>query len=222
MIRYSIQYASIVPCFLILIFISGSYNLFLIPHTACIVILLIPKFRTCLLNSYLWLFPLIIKSIFLFWEILTYSLYWRSSIREILKLYISAAEDIANSWHILRKTTSDNILKDLLWLRHLVKGCQQLTEIEIFSPLAVYPHYLRHGPLALDSALVPKILKCHFCQDIKKSFYWVTRMGLETHQNYFQIFFFKKYGHWKRSNFLHTRGCYWPTDRAMIKIFLSI
>ena len=46
-----------------------------------------------------------------------------------------------------------------------------------------------HGPLALDALLVPKISKRHFFQDIKNSFHGVTQMGLEPHQNFFQIFF---------------------------------
>ena len=44
-----------------------------------------------------------------------------------------------------------------------------------------------HRPLALDGALVQKILKHHFFQDMKKSFHGVTQMGLEPHQ------FFSKY-----------------------------
>ena len=44
-----------------------------------------------------------------------------------------------------------------------------------------------HGSLALDSALVQKISKRHFFQDIKNSFHEVTQMGLKPHQN--------KYGH---------------------------
>ena len=47
----------------------------------------------------------------------------------------------------------------------------------------------KHGPLALDALLVPKILKRHFFQDIKNSSHGVTRMGLKPHQNFFQIFF---------------------------------
>ena len=46
-----------------------------------------------------------------------------------------------------------------------------------------------HGSLALDGALVPKFSKRHFFQDIKNSFNGVTWMGLETHQNFFQILF---------------------------------
>ena len=46
-----------------------------------------------------------------------------------------------------------------------------------------------HGSLALDSALVRKISKRHFFQDIKNSFHGVTRMALESHQNFFQNFF---------------------------------
>ena len=48
---------------------------------------------------------------------------------------------------------------------------------------------IQHGSLALDSALVRKISKRHFFQDIKNSFHGVTRMGLKPHQNFFQIFF---------------------------------
>ena len=51
-----------------------------------------------------------------------------------------------------------------------------------------YP-ILGHGSLALDSAVVWKISKRHFLQDIKNSFHGVTRMGLEPHQNFFQNFF---------------------------------
>ena len=46
-----------------------------------------------------------------------------------------------------------------------------------------------HGPLALDGAVVQKISKHHFLQDIKNSFHGVTQMGLEPHQNFFQKFF---------------------------------
>ena len=48
---------------------------------------------------------------------------------------------------------------------------------------------LKHGSLALDGALVRKISKRHFFQDIKNSFHGVTRMGLKPHQFFFQIFF---------------------------------
>ena len=48
---------------------------------------------------------------------------------------------------------------------------------------------LAHGSLALDPALVQKISKHHFFQDIKNSFHGVTQMGLKTHQNFFQNFF---------------------------------
>ena len=48
---------------------------------------------------------------------------------------------------------------------------------------------LIHGSLALDSAVVRKISKRHFFQDIKNSLHGVTRMGLKPHQNFFQIFF---------------------------------
>ena len=53
----------------------------------------------------------------------------------------------------------------------------------------IYLSQINHGSLALDSALVRKISKRHFFQDIKNSFHGVTRMGLEPHQNFFQIFF---------------------------------
>ena len=43
--------------------------------------------------------------------------------------------------------------------------------------------------MALDGAVVWKISKRHFLQDIKNSFHGVTQMGLEPHQNFFQIFF---------------------------------
>ena len=49
--------------------------------------------------------------------------------------------------------------------------------------------HIRHGSLALDSALVRKISKRHFFQDIKNSLHGVTRMGLKPHQNFFQNFF---------------------------------
>ena len=44
-------------------------------------------------------------------------------------------------------------------------------------------------PLALDDAVIRKISKRPFFQDIRNSFHGVTRMGLEPHQNFFQIFF---------------------------------
>ena len=46
-----------------------------------------------------------------------------------------------------------------------------------------------HGPLALDGAVVQKISKGHFLQDIKNSFHWVTWIGLKPHQIFFQNFF---------------------------------
>ena len=49
--------------------------------------------------------------------------------------------------------------------------------------------YIHHGSLALDSAVVRKISKRHFFQDIKNSLHGVTRMGLKPHQNFFQNFF---------------------------------
>ena len=48
---------------------------------------------------------------------------------------------------------------------------------------------IEHGSLALDDALVPKVSKRYFFQDITKSFHRITQMGLEPHQNFFQIFF---------------------------------
>ena len=48
---------------------------------------------------------------------------------------------------------------------------------------------LGRGSLALDSAVVRKISKRHFFQDIKNSLHGVTRMGLKPHQNFFQNFF---------------------------------
>ena len=41
----------------------------------------------------------------------------------------------------------------------------------------------------VDSQLDQKISKRRFFQDIKNSFYGVAGIGLETHQNFFQIFF---------------------------------
>ena len=49
--------------------------------------------------------------------------------------------------------------------------------------------YPSHEPLALDRRLVQKISKRHFFQDIINSFYGVTQMGLEPHQNFFQNIF---------------------------------
>ena len=43
-------------------------------------------------------------------------------------------------------------------------------------------HYIEHGSLALDPALIQKISKRHFFQDIKNSFHGVTQMGLKPHQ----------------------------------------
>ena len=51
------------------------------------------------------------------------------------------------------------------------------------------PTTLDHGPLALEVAVVQKISKRHFFQDIKNSFHGVTQMGLKPHQNFFQNFF---------------------------------
>ena len=45
-----------------------------------------------------------------------------------------------------------------------------------------------HGSLALDGAVVRKILKRHFFQDIKSSFHGVTQMGLKPH-HFLSIFF---------------------------------
>ena len=50
---------------------------------------------------------------------------------------------------------------------------------------------LKHGSLALDGAVVRKISKRHFFQDIKNSFHGVTQMGIKPHQIFFQIFFSK-------------------------------
>ena len=57
----------------------------------------------------------------------------------------------------------------------------------VFMLFAV--HVINHGPLALDYALVQKISKHHFFQDIINSFHGVTQMCLEPHQNRFQHFF---------------------------------
>ena len=46
-----------------------------------------------------------------------------------------------------------------------------------------------HEPLSLDGRVIQKISKCHFFQDIKKSFHRVTQKGLEPHQIFFQNFF---------------------------------
>ena len=43
--------------------------------------------------------------------------------------------------------------------------------------------------MAQDGRIVREISKRHFFQDIKDSFYGVTRIGLERHQNFFQFFF---------------------------------
>ena len=56
--------------------------------------------------------------------------------------------------------------------------------LSIFQPGTV-----KYGSLALDGALVQKISKRHFFQDIKNSFHRVTQMGLEPHQKFFQNFF---------------------------------
>ena len=48
---------------------------------------------------------------------------------------------------------------------------------------------LEHEPLALERRLIRKISKHHFFQDIINSFYGVTQMGLEPHQNFFQNIF---------------------------------
>ena len=44
---------------------------------------------------------------------------------------------------------------------------------------------LAHGSLALDPALVQKISKRHFFQDIKNSFHGVTQIHPKPHQNFF-------------------------------------
>ena len=46
-----------------------------------------------------------------------------------------------------------------------------------------------HGQLALDGAVVQKISKRHFFQDIKNSLHEVTQMGLKPHQIFFQKIF---------------------------------
>ena len=48
---------------------------------------------------------------------------------------------------------------------------------------------INHGSLALDPALIQKISKRHFFQDIKNSFHGVTQMVLKPHQIFFQFFF---------------------------------
>ena len=48
---------------------------------------------------------------------------------------------------------------------------------------------INHEPLAQDGRVVRKISKRHFFQDIINSFYGVTQMGLEPHQNFFQNIF---------------------------------
>ena len=48
---------------------------------------------------------------------------------------------------------------------------------------------LMHGSLALDGAVIRKISKRHFFQDIKNSVHQVTQMGLKPHQKIFQNFF---------------------------------
>ena len=50
-------------------------------------------------------------------------------------------------------------------------------------------HYIEHGSLALDPALIQKISKRHFFQDMKNSLHGVTQMGLKPHQNFFQKIF---------------------------------
>ena len=56
------------------------------------------------------------------------------------------------------------------------------------------PHNLVHEPLALNGALIRKISKRHFFQDIKKSFHGVPGNGPEPHQFFFKLFF-TNYGH---------------------------
>ena len=48
---------------------------------------------------------------------------------------------------------------------------------------------IQHGSLALDGSVIRKISKCYFFQNIKNSFYGVTRMGVKPHQNFFQNLF---------------------------------
>ena len=45
--------------------------------------------------------------------------------------------------------------------------------------------YVNHGSLALDGAVVQKISKYHFFQDIKNSFHGVNQMGLKPQQKIF-------------------------------------
>ena len=72
----------------------------------------------------------------------------------------------------------ENSQKNLKGVRkHLVNGYENYTSM------------LRHGPLALDGAVVQKISKRHFFKDIKNSFHGVTRIGLKPHQNIFKFFF---------------------------------
>ena len=51
-----------------------------------------------------------------------------------------------------------------------------------------YNHKFIHGPLALDSAVIRKISKCHFLQDIQNSSNGVNQKGLDQKQNFFQNF----------------------------------
>ena len=62
-------------------------------------------------------------------------------------------------------------------------------QITCIPPFFWFDGRIYHGSLALDSAVVWKISKRHFFQDIKNSFHGVTWMGLKTHQNFFQNFF---------------------------------
>ena len=66
------------------------------------------------------------------------------------------------------------------------------TSLLVYSFKWGYSYYawkMSHGSLALDSAVVWKISKRHFFQDIKNSLHGVTRMGLKPHLNFFQNFF---------------------------------
>ena len=92
--------------------------------------------------------------------------------------------------------------------------CQNCIFLQQYSIL----HWHSQEPLALDGAVVRKISKRHFLQDIKNSLHGVTRMGLKPHQIFFQKFF---------STNMVARGVqsfciHWPTDWPMTKIFMEI
>ena len=73
--------------------------------------------------------------------------------------------------------------------RMLCKGNGAISHLQTEMGFVEDFHYTTHGSLALDPALVQKISKRHFFQDIKNSFHGVTQMGLKPHQNFFQFFF---------------------------------